>query len=63
MIKKAPKDIKTIPIIDYSNNINFIRAKVDMKLMLAYNIDISIKNKLLVMIDIAVMSSTICVEK
>lgn len=54
--------MKMDPIINYQNNINLISAIVDIKLTLAYNNAISIK-KLFRMIDIAVISTTTCVEK
>ncbi len=61
--KQMPKNMKMDPIINYQNNINLISAIVDIKLTLAYNNAISIKKKLFRMIDIAVMSTTTCVEK
>ncbi|KLT22226.1 hypothetical protein wVul_1160 [Wolbachia endosymbiont of Armadillidium vulgare str. wVulC] len=61
--KQTPKNMRMDAIINYQNNINLISAIVDIKLMLAYSSAISIKKKLLRMIDIAVMSKTTCVEK
>ncbi|OCA06425.1 hypothetical protein wTpre_760 [Wolbachia endosymbiont of Trichogramma pretiosum] len=62
-IKQTPKNMRMDATINYQNNINLIRAIVDIKLMLAYSNAISIKKSSFRTIDIAVMSKTNCVDK